>query len=135
MQSSSWAPLTSSGGVPFVTRLAELYFLMKINVAHVQLAEMQKGSPFAWFMAEDALSTALAACGKRYWMPGFRWRPADTPKAKFRFSFAVFLRLRGDPGDVEDALRNIEIAGRLLPDDEVVKREREAIEAWEASLM
>ncbi|KAF9700437.1 hypothetical protein EKO04_001964 [Ascochyta lentis] len=132
-QGSSWSMLTEKGGVPFVTRLAELYFLMKLNSAHVQINAMQKGGLYADVMAKDALTTALLSLRKDHWMRGFRWRPTDVQRAKWRYRHALFLRLDGDPSTISGAVSSIESAHRLLPNDAGIARERETILAWRDS--
>jgi hypothetical protein len=132
--SSSWKTLTEKGGVPFVARLAELYFLMKINIAHIKINGMQKGEIFADVMAKDALVQAQQALRKDHWMPKFTWQPSDVHKAKFRYRQALFFRLQGDPSVVRIAVSAIEAANRLLPNDAGIARERDTILAWRASI-
>ncbi|KAJ4360620.1 uncharacterized protein N0V89_001186 [Didymosphaeria variabile] len=42
-ESSSWPVLTGKSGETLFARLAELYFLMKLNISHINLANMEKG--------------------------------------------------------------------------------------------
>ncbi|KAJ4347708.1 hypothetical protein N0V95_005162 [Ascochyta clinopodiicola] len=133
-QDSSRNALTEKGGVPFVARLAELYFFMRLNIAHLKTAGMEKGEPYADIMAEDTLKTAIASLRKDHWMPGFRWQPTDTHRAKLRYRHALFLRLAGDASCIRVAVSSIESAHRLLPDDAGIARERTRILAWRDSM-
>ncbi|KAF1355762.1 hypothetical protein EJ07DRAFT_158098 [Lizonia empirigonia] len=129
-QSSSWEPLTKKGGVSFITRLAELYFLMQLNTAHVLIDGMTKGQLFADMMADDALTMASRCARKNHWTPGFRWRPTDVHMAKLFYRWALLYRLKGDPKDIEPAVVSISKARNLLPNDAGVARERKAILVW-----
>lgn len=134
-QGSSWKALAEKGGVPFVARLAEIYFLMKLNIAHIKITGMAKGELYSDLMAEDALTCAIQSLTNNYWMPDFQWRPSTVHKAKLRYRHAIFLRLQGDPQTVRTAVTSIEVAYRMLPDDAGIVRERAAILAWKNSLM
>ena len=133
-QGSSWTVLTGKGGVPFVARLAEIYFLMKLNVVHIKIIDMEKRQPFAGIMVEDALKMARLSLKNNYWMSGFRWRPTDVHKAKLRYRHALFLRLEQDPRTINTAVSSIEDAHRLLPDDASIARERDTVLAWRDSM-
>ncbi|KAL1600390.1 hypothetical protein SLS60_006775 [Paraconiothyrium brasiliense] len=132
-ESSSWPVLTEKSGEPFVARLAELYFLMKLNILQINLTNMEKGIPFADILAEDALSMALRSLKRDYWLPEYRWQPTDVHKAKLQYRRALFLRLEGDPESIPTAVFAIKNAHRLLPDDAGIARERAAILAWRDS--
>ncbi|KAF2449625.1 hypothetical protein P171DRAFT_427802 [Karstenula rhodostoma CBS 690.94] len=129
-ESSSWAVLTEKGGVPFVARMSELYFLMKLNIAHIHLKNMQEGRFMAEMMASDALNMAIRSTRKDFWLPGFRWQPTDVHKAKLGYRRALFFRLEGNRQSIPYAVSSIENAHRLLPDDAAITKERETILAW-----
>ncbi len=133
-QSSSWPILTEKGGIAFVSRLTELYFLMKLNAIHVKLIAMEQGEPYAGIMVGDALEMAKSSLKTGFWMPEFRWRPTDVHKAKFRYRHALFLRLEGDPRTINLAVASINDAHRILPEDAVITKERTLIAAWEADM-
>jgi hypothetical protein len=132
--SSSWPVLTAKGGEPFVTRLSELYFLMKLNIAHIYLAGMKEGKMFSDMMASDALTMATQSLKMDHWLPGFRYQPANAHKAKLRYRHALFLRLEGNPISIPSAVVLVENAHRLLPGDAAIARERDTILAWRNSM-
>lgn len=129
-QSSSWEALTQKGGISLITRLAEIYFLMQLNAAHILIDGMEKGQIYADVMAEDVLMMALRSTRKDHWKPGFQWRPTDVHMAKLFYCFALFYRLKGDPKFIGPAVVSINKARNLLFNDAGVAREREAILAW-----
>lgn len=114
--------------------MAELYFLMKLNIAHVSLTGMEKDEPWADITAEDAIKQANKSLTKGFWLPDFRWQPTDVHKAKLRYRHALFLRLEGDPQGIPSAVSAINTAHRLLPGDAAIAREREMILAWKAAM-
>ncbi|KAJ4320704.1 hypothetical protein N0V94_003234 [Neodidymelliopsis sp. IMI 364377] len=120
----------AKGAVPFVARLAEIYFLMKLNTVHLNIIGMEKGELYADFMAEDALLMATNSLRKDHWMLDFQWRPAVAHRAKLQYRRALFLRLQSDPESIDSAVRASETAHRLLPEDAVIMRERRTILAW-----
>ena len=120
--------------MPFVARLAEIYFLMKRNVAHLKLNGMQKGECIAEVVAQDNLVDAQKACTKGHWLPDSTWQPSDVHKAKSRYRQALLFRLQGNPSRTRDAVLAIEAAHRLLPDDAGISRERVKILAWRDSV-
>lgn len=133
-QGSSWGALTKKGGVPFAARLAEIYFLMKLNVAHIKLNGMERGEFFADCLAKDALGTAMQSLRQDHWMPGLRWQPTDVHKAKLQYRYALFFRLEGDPQSINIAVAYIEKAHRLLPNDVKIGKERDTVLAWRDAL-
>ena len=131
---SSWEQLTKKGGIPFVSRLAEIYFVMKLNALHVSISNIQTHRPFADALASDVLKMAMKSLETGCWMEGYKWSPSTMHKAKFWYRYATIMRLTNDTRSAEDAVRAIGVAHRLLPDDAAVARERDAVVAWKASL-
>ena len=132
VQSSSWPALVHGGGKPFVTQLAELYFLVRLNVAHVKITAMQspRGAYYEAMMAEDSLAMASRSLRQDYWMSGYKFRPSDQHLAKLRYRFALAIRLQAEPDTTDRALRHIEGALRLQPGDAAIMKERDNILAW-----
>ena len=131
---SSWEQLTKKGGIPFVSRLAEIYFVMKLNVLHVSISNIQTHQPFADVLASDVSKMAMKSLKTGYWMEGYRWSPSTMHKAKFWYRYVTIIRLTNDTRWAEQAVHGIGIAHTLLPDDAAVARERDAVVAWKASL-
>jgi hypothetical protein len=130
IESSSWPNLIRKGGEAFVSEIAPLYFLMQLNIAHVQLGGMQKMAFGAELLAEGALNSAVRSMKPGFWKPGYKYKPSLQHIAKLRYRYAMFMRLQGDPQNANRALTYIESALRSQPDDAVLKRERENILAW-----
>lgn len=130
----SWKKLTDKGEASFVSHIAEIYFLMKLNIAHIKIASMQKGELYADILVQDTLSMAMKSMRDDHWMPGFRYRPTEAQKAKLAYRHALFLRLDGSLRNVDAAARTIEVAHKLAPNDAAVARERATILAWRASM-
>ena len=131
-QLSSWPNLVRRGGESFVAALAELYFLMLLNVAHVQINLMQNPvSAFtATILAGDAVTSADQCIERGFWMSGYQYRPSNPHLAKLCYRFALFTRLEGNPEKVDQALLNIKRALQLQPNDAVLLKERENINKW-----
>jgi hypothetical protein len=133
VESSSWSTLTKCGGEPFVSQLAELYFLVRLNILHGQIANIQKGTmpaKFAGIMGEDSLNLAVLSLKKGHWMEGYKYRPTLQHLAKLRYRFALLLRLQGEPGTAARALTYIDGALLSQPGDPAILKERDNIIAW-----
>ncbi len=130
LESSSWPGLVRRGGDQFVSQVAPLYFLMQLNIAHVQIANMQTMSFGADVLAEGALNSAVRSMTQGFWKLDFKYRPSTQQLAKLRYRYAMFMRLEGDPKNADRALRYIEGGLRLQPGDAALMREREHILAW-----
>jgi hypothetical protein len=63
---SSWPTLIDKGGVPFVARLAEIYFLMKLNIIHVKISGISKHEFYADLLAKDNMEMVLQSLNKDY---------------------------------------------------------------------
>ncbi|KAF1955154.1 hypothetical protein CC80DRAFT_474478 [Byssothecium circinans] len=127
---SSWASLIDQSDEVFIAKIAEIYFLLKLNIAHVQLTGMERPVPglFALGMlASDALDCAVRSLRKDYWKKDFRWRPSAVHKAKMYYRYAVYWRLEGGKGTLKEALKFINKARELVPNDAAVVREHEKI--------
>ncbi|OAG12080.1 uncharacterized protein CC84DRAFT_66174 [Paraphaeosphaeria sporulosa] len=123
------------GGEPFVARISELYSLMKLNNAHIYLANLQKVGFMADMMASDALDIAIRSTNRDFWLSGFRWLPTDVHKAKLGYQRALFFRLQGNQQSIPCAVNYIEHAPRLLPDDAAIAKTRATILAWSDSTL
>jgi hypothetical protein len=131
----SWSTLTTHGGERFASELAELYFLVRLNIAHIKVSNMISTPDMAYYkgiMAEGALSSATRSLRQDHWMNGYKYRPANKHLAKLRYRFALLTRLQGEEGTEVRALRRIEGALRLQQGDAAILKERENILAWMA---
>ncbi|KAH7073602.1 hypothetical protein BKA63DRAFT_37285 [Paraphoma chrysanthemicola] len=131
-ESSSWPSLVKDGGDHFASQLAELYFLTRLNIAHLQISKMQRPTErvIAGIMAEDSLNMAVRAMKRDHWMQGHKFQPSNQHLAKLRYRYALLLRLQDEPGTSDRALRYIDAALRLQPGDSAIMKERDAILAW-----
>jgi hypothetical protein len=133
VQSSSWETLVKRGGEAFISQLAELYFLVRLNVAHVQIMSMLQYPETAYLpgiMAQDNLNMAVKSMEKDYWMEGYKYRPSIQHQAKLGYRIALLLRLQAEPGAADRALRYIDSALQLQPGDAAIIKERDNIVAW-----
>jgi hypothetical protein len=131
---SSWENLVKKGGKPFLDRIAETYFLIKLNVAHVNVSLFQStGSPYGMILARDALSQAQLSVTANWWTENYKFVPAMAQRAKLRYRQALLWRLAGDPERVRDALVAINMAVRAAPGDAAIMKEKEAILEWMAT--
>jgi hypothetical protein len=132
-QGSSWNALTERGGEAFVAEVSNLYFALKLNIAHVQLLGIQSprlGFPAAIGIVKDALGCARASMRQDYWRKGFQYQPPDTQWAKCCYRQSLCFRLEGDPSKTDMALRLINKAIRKAPGDATILAEKDAILAW-----
>lgn len=127
---SSWKNLIRKGGRPFVTKIAELYFLLKLNTARVMLMGMKDNSPGSDFLAEDALICANRSLDDNFWKIRPDWEPTDSQMAKLRYRQALWLRLQGEPEGIYNALDCIHEAMHLSPNDSLILQEHETIVKW-----
>ncbi|KAF2250516.1 hypothetical protein BU26DRAFT_517348 [Trematosphaeria pertusa] len=130
---SSWAGLATRGGPDFLARMAELYFLLELNIAHVHLIGMERGIPnypTFDFQAEQALEMARSSIKKSFWADDWKWQPSAVQKAKLCYRTALFLRLEGRMEHAGAAMAWVEQALRLVPGDAAILREKEKIAAW-----
>lgn len=128
-ESSSWPNLVRRGGEGFVSQIAEIYFIMLLNIAHLQLIDMQvpQSTYFGSILAEDALSSAISAIRKGFWMDDYKYKPSAIHFAKLHYRYAFFLRLQAEQGWAEKALVWIDKALRLQPGDSAILREKQNI--------
>ena len=131
-RSSSWADLIRAGGESFVSQFAEQYFLMHLNVAYLQITNMQSRQPeiYAELMAEHSLDCADCSLRKGFWMPGYRYQPPAKHLAKLHYRFALYLRLRAEPEKASQAVQLIKKALELQPGDSAILKEKKNILAW-----
>ena len=91
--SSYWETLVAKGNTPFLDAIAELYFLMALDVMHVRLIGAERpiqGYP-PWydknrFVKFAAYQIYVARfCRKRnYWLKGYKWQPSQEQNANLR---------------------------------------------------
>lgn len=135
-RSDSWPHLVRKANDAFVPELAELYFLTRLNIAHIQLSKMKDPIQLfsAGLMAEDALESAMRSLKMDFWQSGYSYTPSTPQLSKLRYRYALFLRLQAEPDTAARAIMYIEKALRLQPDDSIIFQERENIRAWQRRL-
>jgi len=137
-ESSSWPSLVRSGDANFVPTVAELSFLMRLNIIHHQIADMESpGSKFlpitgfiAGQLAHHALSMVHQSLERDYWKRGYKYTPSPQHMAKLLYRNAVFLRLTAKPGTADEALVLIRRASQIQPTDTAIRKEKLKILAW-----
>ena len=71
-QSDSWPNLVRRGGDEFVSQIVPLYFLMQLNIAHIQIGNMQTFAFGSEMLAEGALISALRSTKEGFWKSASR---------------------------------------------------------------
>ncbi|KAA8620546.1 hypothetical protein PtrV1_07640 [Pyrenophora tritici-repentis] len=112
----------------FVSQLAAIYFLVQLNIAHVQVGAMPGFAPE--LLGENALIMVIKSVRENYWMKDYKYTPSPEHLAKLQYRMAMFYRLQGDHLNARLALTYINGAYRLQIGDAVIWREREKIVAW-----
>ena len=107
---------------------------MQLNIAHIQIANMQNMDFGADIMAEGALKSAVRSMKRGFWKIDYRHNPSVQHLAKLRYRYAMFMRLEASPQNADRALRYIDGVLRLQPGDAALVRERENILAWKGQL-
>ncbi|KAI1523634.1 hypothetical protein PtrSN002B_011171 [Pyrenophora tritici-repentis] len=115
-------------GEDFVSQLAAIYFLVQLNIAHVQVGAMPGFAPE--LLGENALIMVIKSVRENYWMKDYKYTPSPEHLAKLQYRMAMFYRLQGDHLNARLALTYINGAYRLQIGDAVIWREREKIVAW-----
>ncbi|OAG01022.1 uncharacterized protein CC84DRAFT_1263082 [Paraphaeosphaeria sporulosa] len=140
-QSSSWKNLCVKGDTAFVDAMVELYFLMCLNITHVQLTGIDKPIPgyprthdahVYLSLAEQQIDRVMNARQPNWWRKDYVWEPSDAQLAKLFFRQAMCRKadalLNGEPICMVDAIRTLELARQIVPDDAAIKREAESME-------
>ena len=128
--SSSWPDLVRQGKEEFVSQLAQVYFIMRLNIIHVQLSNWSESSFVAEVLADDSLNCAFKSLKQDYWVKGYKHIVSATHRAELLFRYATFLRLQADPGNKERALKFINLALQRQPGDPGILREKDTILEW-----
>ncbi|KAL1599883.1 hypothetical protein SLS60_007688 [Paraconiothyrium brasiliense] len=140
-QSSSWKGLCVKGQTTFIDAVVELYFLMCLNITHVQLTGIEKpirGYPrthdaYVYLsLAEQQIDRVMNARQSDLWRKDYVWQPSEVQLAKFMFRWAMCMKagslLNDEPRGMLDALRTLEMAKEIVPDDAAIQREAEKVE-------
>ncbi|KAG9195737.1 hypothetical protein G6011_00858 [Alternaria panax] len=130
LQSSSWPNLIRLGSDEFVSQIAPLYFLMQLNIAHIQIGNMQDFAFGSEILAEGALLSAVRSMKPGFWKSDYKYKPSVQHLAKLRYRYAMYMRLDENPEGADRALTYIDAAIRLQPGNVALMRERENIRAW-----
>lgn len=138
VESTSWPNLVRSGDKDFVPTLAEVSFLMRLNIIQKQITDMQAPGwnsiqvlGFAAVtLAQDALHMAHLSLARDYWKKGYKYDPSPKHKAKLFYRHAFFLRLQAEPGTAQNAFRYIQMASQLQPEDAAIAEEKVKVRAW-----
>ncbi|KAH7348202.1 hypothetical protein BKA66DRAFT_601376 [Pyrenochaeta sp. MPI-SDFR-AT-0127] len=132
--STSWANLVRRGGETFTSQLADLYFLMRLNVAYIQLMSAQNPQSVylevAPTMAERTLNLAAKSLAKGFWMVEYTYRPLIQHMAKLHYRYGIFYRWQANPARATLAFQHIDRALLLQPGDSAIIKEKSSIVAW-----
>ncbi|KAF2450370.1 hypothetical protein P171DRAFT_426764 [Karstenula rhodostoma CBS 690.94] len=140
-QSSSWKNLCVQGDTAFIDAVVELYFLMCLNITHVQLSGIEKpirGYPRTHHahiylsLAEQQIDRVMNSRQPNWWKQDYAWEPSDAQLAKLLFRQAMCRKadslLNGEPVGMIEAIRTLELARQMVPEDVAIKREVEKME-------
>lgn len=132
--SSTWDNIVQRSDDEFMSQLAEVYFLTKLNDAAAQIVFMQDPSldddGLAAMFCEGALMFAAKSRSQDFWKPGYRARMQPQHMAKFWYRYALYYRLKNERGKSHFALQHIDRAHALQPNDPAILAERERIRHW-----
>jgi hypothetical protein len=124
--SSSWPALSSYDDEQFIPQLAEIFFLVALNLAHLFLKdERVPVRTAAYFLLNANESLAMD-----HWKQRYQYQPSNQHLAKLEYRLAVVLRRQAVPGSQHRALEYIDNALQLQPQDKVLMEERDKIVAW-----
>lgn len=139
-KSSAWENLVVKGKTTFLDAIAELYFLLCLNVVHVQLMGIEKPirgyQPLRsqeWHLNYAAMHMKLsnASSTPSQWWRQHHWEPSDEQKAKYMFRRAMWLKAKAeieyDYESMLDATKVLELLLIHAPDDPAVKREMDSL--------
>lgn len=119
------------GSVAFIEALVNLYFRLWLNAAHVHVGDgVRIPGTLDAIRAESCLWGAERALGAEYWKKGYIWQPPRSLEAKLHFRRARLSRLLDSRASARDAVRRIDQALWLFPDDPVIVKERQQVVAW-----
>jgi hypothetical protein len=137
---SSWANLVKRGGEPFIYRIAELEFILSLNMLHAAIMrwiDLSKSSdppavaqPPHQLIALSSLRRAEDCLEPDHWKLGYTWEPPALLRAKLAYRDAKSLRLWSDVSFAQTAIARIDFAVRYFPNDAAVLTERENIMRW-----
>lgn len=123
-----WSGFTQGAGEHFIHQVAEMYFQLSLNIAHINLSVPD--DRLLLEIAETFLLHASESITTGYWKRGFTWRPSEQLEAKLHFRTARFLRINGNPSDADLVIHEIDQALRLCSDDPAILRERQLWSEW-----
>ncbi|KAK7707373.1 hypothetical protein SLS64_001065 [Diaporthe eres] len=122
---SQWAQLVQEGDEHFITQLAEFYFRLNLDCAHLLMTTEHNHVVFE--AVEMTLFQAEESTSADHWKEGFTWQPPQELRAKLHFRAARFFRLRSYNSDFEAAMTQLDHASLLCPDDPYITRERQLL--------
>lgn len=134
-RSDDWANLLKDGIDNVVIPLAELYYVMHLNIAHAELQRyiVQSILPYSSMaFAKRALYKAKRSTDDDFWGDRLSWNPEPYQKAALLCKTATYLRLEGL--ELDEAMSHLRAALRLCPgDNEVLWEQREIARLQEES--
>jgi hypothetical protein len=140
---NSWPSLLTQGGEDFIDNLAQLHFLLTLNLIQYALKtwSVLLSKAESWSIGMSLIASPILGAEviirAGYWKDGHTFRPSDAHLAKFRYRQTRFMRLAamiGDGGNmghfIAGALDCISKALQLLPNDPVLVKEQEDLLSW-----
>jgi hypothetical protein len=113
-----------------VAKVAELYYTINLNIAHLGLKWMEEGRMEIFPGIQKAVVTLTDSRATNYWGIPHSWVPSQAREVKRMFRHAMFLRLWAVPNLLPFASTAVDMAGRMRPNDAAVADEKRKTNAW-----
>jgi hypothetical protein len=118
----------------FVAKVAELYYTINLNIAHIALKWVEQGDRDALPGAQRAISCFKDSKKQGYWGDiAHSWEPSEAQETKETLRYAKFLRLQDVPNLIPFATAAIVHAAHPDPDNAAVLEEKRKIAEWKRS--
>lgn len=131
-RSISREQLLGEGGEDCVVSTVEIYFLLPLNSAQVNLVTLEEDPPAKVHLEliENIITHAYACMNEDHLKPGYQWQSSPAQEAKLYYRGVLALRLAGDPFTAKDALGLSSRARDRLDDDANITREQDMVLGW-----
>jgi hypothetical protein len=126
----SWSHLLQKGGTSFVSKVAELYYIINLNPAHIVLNKVEQGNGNLLPGVQQATESFKDSRKEGYRGIAHSWKPSEAQEVKETLRYAKFLRLSGSSDLIPFATAAIGAAAHFEPDNADVLEEKRKIAEW-----
>ncbi|KAF1973856.1 hypothetical protein BU23DRAFT_567947 [Bimuria novae-zelandiae CBS 107.79] len=127
----SWPLLLEKGGPSFVAKVAELFYIANLNIAHIGLQWME-GDMDIFPGVQSSIESLKQSTEKKYWGIYHTWKSSRAQQVQEWFKYSMFLRLWDMTQLVPFAAAAIDMAARASPNDAAIAAEKRKVAAWKA---